>query len=98
MSPDSNDIEVFEHDPAMPFVASLIITLPLSAPSADTLELSIEQPIFLVDQLSQTILVLLTVVLNQVACRLPMSGSAWLDLVVQPISPLCLIGRDVVQM
>jgi hypothetical protein len=89
---------VFEHDPAMHFVASLIITLPLSAPSADTLELSIEQAIFLVDKLSQTILVLLTVILNQVACRLPMSGSAWFDLVVQPISLLCLIGRDVVQM
>jgi hypothetical protein len=98
MSPDSNDIEVFEHDPAMHFVASLIITLPLSASSADTLELSIEQSIFLVDKLSQTILILLTVVLNQVACRLPMSGSAWLDLVVQPINLPCLIRRDVVQM
>jgi hypothetical protein len=69
-----------------------------SAPSADALELSIEQPIFLVDKLSQTILVLLTVVLNLVACGLPMSGSAWLEPVVQPINLLCLIGRDIVQM
>jgi hypothetical protein len=69
-----------------------------SAPSADALELAIEQPIFLVDKLSQTILVLLTVVLNLVACRLPMSESAWLEPVVQPINFLCLIGRDIVQM
>jgi len=62
------------------------------------LELSIEQPIFLVDKLSQTILVPLTVVLNLVACRLPMSDRALLKLLVQPIDLLCLIGRGVVQM
>jgi len=90
--------EGFEHNPAMRFMASLIITLPPSAPWADASQLSIEQPIFLVDKLSQTILVLLIVVLNLVACGLPMSGSAWLELVVQPINFLCLIGRDIVQM
>jgi len=36
----------------------------------------IEQPIFLVDQPGQTILVLLTAVLNLIAGRLPMSGHA----------------------
>jgi hypothetical protein len=46
------------------------------------LEFSIKQPIFVVDKLSQTILVLLTVVLNLVGCGLPMNGSAWLELTV----------------
>jgi hypothetical protein len=46
------------------------------------LELSIKQPIFIVDKLSQTILVLLTVVLNLVRCGLAMNGSAWWELVV----------------
>jgi hypothetical protein len=65
----------------------------VSASSTDALELSIEQPVFLVDQLSQTILVCLTVVLNLVACRLPVSGRASLE----PIDFLWPIGRDVMQ-
>ena len=54
-----------------PLPPTLDNTVLLLAPSADAVELSIEQPVFVVDQPSQTILVRLTVSLHLVACRLP---------------------------